>query len=127
MVFDHIGFNVSNFAEAKTFLAKALAPLDITVTQEGDGWAMVGRAGEGQFWFGSFGTVPGPIHIAFAAKDREQVRQFYAAALAAGGKDNGPPGLRPHYHANYYGAFVIGSDGHNFEAVCHDAEARPDR
>jgi len=84
---------------------------------------MVGRPGEGQLWFGSFGANPGPIHVAFAATSRAQVREFHAAALAAGGKDNGPPGLRPHYHANYYGAFVIGPDGHNFEAVCHNAEA----
>ncbi len=83
---------------------------------------MVGRPGEGAFWFGSFGAAPGPIHIAFAAASREQVRQFHAAALAAGGQDNGAPGLRPHYHANYYGAFVIGPDGHNLEAVCHKAE-----
>jgi catechol 2,3-dioxygenase-like lactoylglutathione lyase family enzyme len=124
MVFDHIGFNVSDFPRMKAFVSGALAPLGIVITQEGDGWAMAGRAGEGQFWFGSFGTSPGPIHIAFAASSREQVRQFYAAALAAGGKDNGAPGLRPHYHANYYGAFVIGPDGHNFEAVCHAAEAR---
>jgi catechol 2,3-dioxygenase-like lactoylglutathione lyase family enzyme len=123
MVFDHIGFNVSDFAASKQFLTKALAPLGIAITMEGDGWAMVGRVGEGQFWFGSFGKPPGSIHIAFAAKDREQVRQFYSAALAAGGQDNGPPGLRPHYHANYYGAFVIGPDGHNYEAVCHAAEA----
>lgn len=123
MVFDHIGFNVSDFAASKLFLIKALAPLGIGITKEGEGWAMVGRPGEGQFWFGSFGAPPGPIHIAFAAKDREQVRQFYAAALAAGGRDNGPPGLRPHYHADYYGAFVIGPDGHNYEAVCHAAEA----
>jgi len=123
MVFDHIGFNVSDFAVSKLFLIKALAPLGIGITKEGEGWAMVGRPGEGQFWFGSFGAPPGPIHIAFAAKDREQVRQFYAAALAAGGRDNGPPGLRPHYHADYYGAFVIGPDGHNYEAVCHAAEA----
>ena len=123
MVFDHIGFNVSNFAATKAFLVKALQPLGIVVSQEGEGWAMVGRPGEGQLWFGSFGTAPGPIHIAFAAKSREQVRQFHSAALAAGGQDNGAPGLRPHYHANYYGAFVIGPDGHNFEAVCHAAEA----
>ncbi len=122
MVFDHIGFNVSNFAEARAFLSKALAPLGISVTREGEDWAMVGRAGEGQLWFGSFGNAPSPIHIAFAARDREEVRRFYAAALAAGGKDNGRPGLRPQYHANYYGAFVIGPDGHNFEAVCHRAE-----
>ncbi len=123
MVFDHIGFNVSNFEATKEFLVKALQPLGIAISQEGAGWAMVGRQGEGQFWFGSFGAAPGPIHIAFAATSREQVRQFHAAALAAGGQDNGAPGLRPHYHANYYGAFVIGPDGHNFEAVCHAAEA----
>ena len=123
MVFDHIGFNVTDFPKAKEFLIQALAPLDIGITAEAEGWAMIGRKGEGQLWFGSFGGSPGPIHIAFAAKTREQVRQFYAAALAAGGKDNGAPGLRPHYHANYYGAFVIGPDGHNIEAVCHAAEA----
>ena len=123
MVFDHIGFNVTDFAQTKAFLVQALQPLNIGITMEDEGWAMVGRQGEGNFWFGSFGGSPGPIHIAFAAKSREQVRQFYAAALAAGGKDNGAPGLRPQYHPNYYGAFVIGPDGHNFEAVCHAAEA----
>jgi catechol 2,3-dioxygenase-like lactoylglutathione lyase family enzyme len=122
MVFDHIGFNVSDFPAMKRFLFAALQPLGIGVTQEGDGWAMVGRVGEGQFWFGSFGNSPGPIHLAFAAKTRDEVRRFYDAALAAGGTDNGPPGLRPHYHANYFGAFVIGPDGHNVEAVCHSPE-----
>jgi catechol 2,3-dioxygenase-like lactoylglutathione lyase family enzyme len=122
MVFDHIGFNVSDFAQMKAFLSQALHPLGIVVTKEGEGWAMVGRPGEGQLWFGSFGAHPTPIHVAFAATSREQVRRFYDAALAAGGKDNGPPGLRPNYHANYYGAFVIGPDGHNIEAVCHHAE-----
>jgi catechol 2,3-dioxygenase-like lactoylglutathione lyase family enzyme len=123
MVFDHIGFNVSDFAASKDFFIKALAPLGIGITMEGDGWAMVGRRGEGNFWFGSFGNNPGPIHVAFAARTREDVRKFYEAALAAGGQDNGAPGLRPHYHANYYGAFVIGPDGHNLEAVCHAPEA----
>jgi len=123
MVFDHIGFNVSDFPRMKAFLLKALAPLGIAITKEGDGWAMVGRSGEGQFWFGSLGESPGPIHVAFAAESRDQVRQFYSAALAAGGKDNGAPGLRPHYHTSYYGAFIIGPDGHNFEAVCHEPEA----
>ena len=123
MLFDHIGFNVSDFAQTKEFLSKALQPLGIIVTKEGDGWAMIGRPHEGQLWFGSFGAPPGSIHVAFAATSREQVRQFYAAALSAGGRDNGAPGLRPHYHPNYYGAFVIGPDGHNFEAVCHSAEA----
>jgi catechol 2,3-dioxygenase-like lactoylglutathione lyase family enzyme len=123
MVLDHIGFNVSDFPKAKDFLVKALQPLGIGITAEGEGWAMIGRQGEGQLWFGSFGNSPGPIHVAFAAKSREEVRRFHEAALAAGGKDNGAPGLRPHYHAHYYGAFVIGPDGHNIEAVCHAAQA----
>ena len=123
MVFDHIGFNVTDFQKTKEFLVQSLRPLGLTITAESEGWAMIGRKGEGQLWFGSFGSSPGPIHVAFSAASREQVRQFYAAALAAGGKDNGAPGLRPHYHADYYGAFVIGPDGHNVEAVCHLAEA----
>jgi predicted lactoylglutathione lyase len=83
---------------------------------------MIGRKNDSRLWFGSFGPSPGPIHIAFGAETREQVRLFYAAALAAGGKDNGGPGLRSNYHPNYYGAFVIGPDGHNVEAVCHASE-----
>ena len=122
MIFDHLGFNVTDFANSKAFFVKALQPLGIGITMEGEGWAMVGREGEGQLWFGAFGSSPGAIHIAFAAKTREEVRQFYSAAIAAGAKDNGPPGLREHYHPNYYGAFVIGPDGHNIEAVCHRAE-----
>ena len=122
MILDHIGFNVTSVAETKAFLGQALAPLGIGVTNDGDGWAMIGRNGKGQFWFGSFGDSPGPIHIAFAAENREQVRAFHAAGLAAGGKDNGAPGIRPQYHPNYYGAFVIGPDGHNYEAVCHRPE-----
>ena len=124
MVFDHIGFNVQDFGKTKDFLCAALAPLGLAIVQEDtqQGWAMIGRRGEGVLWFGSLGGVPGPIHIAFAAASREQVRRFHAAALAAGGHDNGAPGLRPHYHANYYGAFVIGPDGHNIEAVCHRPE-----
>ena len=123
MVFDHIGFNVTDFKSARQFFVDALAPLGMVITMEADGWAMIGRKGEGNLWFGSFGGSPGPIHVAFAAKTREDVRNFYAAALAAGGTDNGAPGLRPHYHPNYYGAFVIGPDGHNLEAVCHAAES----
>jgi catechol 2,3-dioxygenase-like lactoylglutathione lyase family enzyme len=119
MVFDHIGFNVTDFAKTKAFLVQALQPLGIGITSEGKGWAMVGRHGEGELWFGAFGGSPGPIHIAFAAQTRAQVQQFHAAALAAGGQDNGAPGLRPHYHAHYYGAFIIGPDGYNSEAVCH--------
>ena len=123
MVFDHIGFNVSDFETTKDFLRKALAPLGMGITSEGQGWAMIGRKDDGRLWFGSFGPSPGPIHVAFSAQSREEVRQFYEAAIAAGGKDNGAPGLREHYHPNYYGAFVVGPDGHNFEAVCHHPEA----
>ena len=122
MILDHVGFNVSDLAPSKRFYGAALAPLGIGVAAEGDGWVMLGREGKPQFWFGSFGASPGPIHIAFAAANREQVRQFHAAALKAGGTDNGAPGLRTNYHPNYYGAFVIGQDGHNIEAVCHEAE-----
>jgi catechol 2,3-dioxygenase-like lactoylglutathione lyase family enzyme len=123
MVFDHIGFNVTDFPRSREFFVKALEPLGFGITMEKEGWAMLGKKGEGQLWIGSFGSSPGPIHVAFAAKSREQVRRFYAAAISAGGKDNGPPGLREHYHPNYYGAFVIGPDGHNVEAVCHQPEA----
>jgi catechol 2,3-dioxygenase-like lactoylglutathione lyase family enzyme len=123
MIFDHVGFHVSDFEKSKAFFVRALEPLGIAVASEGPGWAMVGRDGKGQFWFGSLGSSPGPIHIAFRAQSREQVRRFHEAALAAGGKDNGAPGLRPHYHPHYYGAFVIGPDGHNVEAVCHNEEA----
>jgi hypothetical protein len=83
MVFDHLGFNVSDFPAAKAFLVLSLQPLGIVVLSEGEGWAMVGRKGEGGLWFGSLGNSPGPIHVAFAAASRKQVRQFHAAALAA--------------------------------------------
>jgi catechol 2,3-dioxygenase-like lactoylglutathione lyase family enzyme len=119
---DHMGFNVSDFEGSRKFLVAALAPLGIGVVRGGEGWAMLGRGGRGQFWVGAYGPSPGPLHVAFSAETREQVRQFHAAALAAGGRDNGPPGIRAQYHLNYYAAFVIGPDGHNFEAVCHAPE-----
>jgi catechol 2,3-dioxygenase-like lactoylglutathione lyase family enzyme len=122
MILDHLGFNVSDFVQSKKFYLQALDPLGIEIISEGQGWAMLGKDGKGQFWFGSFGTSPGGIHIAFAAENRAQVREFYIAALAAGGKDNGAPGLRQQYHSNYYAAFVIDPNGHNIEAVCHGAE-----
>jgi len=120
MILDHIGFHFSDFPKAKSFLLAALKPLGITAAMEGEGFAMLGRDGKGQFWLDSFGPPPSPpIHVAFSAQNREQVRQFHKAALAAGARDNGPPGIRENYHPNYYAAFVIGPDGHNFEAVCH--------
>jgi catechol 2,3-dioxygenase-like lactoylglutathione lyase family enzyme len=119
MPFDHIGVSVTDFEKSKAFYTKALAPLGIGVVMEGPGWAMVGKSGKPEFWFGAHGKPPGPIHIAFAAANRAEVRAFYEAAIAAGGRDNGGPGIRAQYHPNYYGAFVFDPDGHNVEAVCH--------
>ena len=121
-MFDHLGFNVADFEKSKTFYVAALAPLGIHVVNEGTGWAMLGKDGKGQLWIGAFGVAPKGIHLAFVASNRQLVRDFYEAALNAGGKNNGAPGLRPQYHANYYGAFVIDPDGHNVEAVCHVEE-----
>jgi catechol 2,3-dioxygenase-like lactoylglutathione lyase family enzyme len=121
MSFDHIGFNVADFERSRLFYHSALAPLGLVVVAGGEGWAMIGEPGRGRLWFGAMGAVPGPIHLAFEARTREQVHQFYDAALEAGGRDNGPPGLRE-YGANYYAAFVIDPDGHNVEAVCRTTE-----
>ena len=128
---DHIGVSVSDFAAAKAFYSTALKPLGITlqmeVTKAETGGAYegagFGTAGKPFFWLGSGGgsATPG-VHVAFAADDRAEVDAFYQAALAAGGKDNGPPGLRAHYHPTYYGAFVLDADGNNVEAVCHKPE-----
>jgi predicted lactoylglutathione lyase len=82
----------------------------------------LGRHGKPSLWLSESSEKPSRLHIAITARNRAEVDAFYAAALAAGGKDNGPPGLRPHYHPDYYGAFVIGPDGHNIEAVCHQHE-----
>ena len=123
MILDHIGLPVSDYEKAKSFFAAALAPLGISIVKEVHGWAGLGRDGRPQFWFGEGAAAPKPMHIAFAAEDRSQVRAFHEAALKAGAQDNGPPGVREIYHPHYYGAFVIGPDGHNIEAVCHQAEA----
>ncbi|MFK4652824.1 catechol 2,3-dioxygenase-like lactoylglutathione lyase family enzyme [Bradyrhizobium japonicum] len=125
---DHLGFSVSDYERAKAFYAKALAPLDYSlimeVTAEQTGHAAAagfGANGKPDLWFGAEGAMNKPVHIAILAKDRATVDAFYKAAMAAGGRDNGAPGIRPHYHANYYGAFVD-PDGHNIEAVCHAPE-----
>jgi catechol 2,3-dioxygenase-like lactoylglutathione lyase family enzyme len=122
MILDHIGLAVRDFGKSATFFRRALAPLGIQTVLEGEGWAMLGKDGRPQFWIGVHGIPPGPIHIAFAAENREQVRAFHRAALAAGGRDNGAPGIRTKYHPDYYGAFVFDPDGHNIEAVCHTPE-----
>ena len=126
---DHLGMSVSDYERAKAFYARALAPLDyslimeVTAEQTGQGPAAgFGAGGKPDFWIGGEGAMNKPVHVAILAKDRATVDAFYKAAMAAGGRDNGPPGLRPHYHANYYGAFVLDPDGHNIEAVCHAPE-----
>lgn len=122
-MFDHVGFGVSNLAESKAFYLKALQPLGAAVMMEGPYGVSVGRDGKPYLWLSETTEKPAHLHIAFVAETREQVDRFHAAALAAGGKDNGRPGLRPDYHPDYYGAFVIGPDGHNVEAVCHKPQA----
>lgn len=124
-MFDHVKFGVSDYAAGKAFFLKALAPLGVAAGSEGDpsyGIELCGQNSSSLCLYQA-DEKPAPLHIAFVANTREQVDAFYHAALAAGGKDNGAPGLRPHYHANYYAAFVIGPDGHNIEAVCHAPEA----
>ena len=123
---DHIGLPVADIARATEFYLKALGPLGISIVMQvsaedtGHGAAVgFGANGKPFFWIGEGERQGGHIHVAFVADSREAVDAFYRAALAAGGKDNGPPGLRPHYHANYYGAFVLDLDGNNIEAVCH--------
>ena len=123
-MFDHIGVGVSDLKASKAFFVQALSPLGVGVVMEVSDAAGLGRAQKPSLWLGTATeSKPLPLHIAFAADNRSQVDEFYRQALAAGGKDNGPPGIRPHYHANYYAAFVIGPDGHNIEVVCHQPPA----
>jgi catechol 2,3-dioxygenase-like lactoylglutathione lyase family enzyme len=122
MIMDHVGLTVGDYEKSKRFYSSALAPLGIELVAEVGGWAGFGKGGKPEFWFGAGEETQRPMHLAFAAENREQVIAFYAAAMAAGGQDNGPPGIREIYHPHYFGAFVIGPDGHNVEAVCHKAD-----
>ncbi len=124
---DHVGLMVLDFARSRAFYAAALAPLgyapladvsrEETGSYEGTGFGAEGRA---KFWIGNGARAGGPVHVAFAAKSRADVDRFYDAAIAAGGRDNGKPGLREHYSPTYYGAFVFDPDGNNVEAVCRE-------
>jgi catechol 2,3-dioxygenase-like lactoylglutathione lyase family enzyme len=117
---DHIGVAVTDLEKSTAFYTKALAPLGYTLLRNfPDMAAGFGVAPKPDFWVGK-GSDAKHAHVAFRASGRAQVREFYAAAIAAGGKDNGAPGLRPHYHEHYYGAFVLDPDGHNIEACCHE-------
>ncbi len=126
---DHTGIALADLNRSKAFYTRALLPLsiglvmEVTAEQTGrDAHAGFGAGGKPFFWIGSGVRASGPVHFAFTAQSRAQVDAFYRAALAAGGKDNGAPGLRPHYHASYYGAFVFDPDGNNIEVVCHEPE-----
>ncbi|MFD1191963.1 VOC family protein [Phenylobacterium conjunctum] len=123
---DHIGLTVADYGRSRAFFDAALKPLGVSVMMEvtaeqTGGHAHCGYGAEMKpfFWFGTGGPPTAGVHVAFTAKDRATVDAFYAAAMAAGGRDNGPPGIRAHYHPTYYGAFVLDPDGHNVEAVCH--------
>ncbi|HEY1604404.1 MAG TPA: VOC family protein [Allosphingosinicella sp.] len=127
---DHIGFAVSSIDRSRAFYDRALSPIGITLLsvigpeQTESGGTALGYGSEGNpcFWIGDNERVGEGTHVAFAVRTRREVDAFHAAALAAGGRDNGAPGLRPHYHPDYYAAFVYDPDGINLEAVCHSAE-----
>ena len=122
---DHIGLAVSDFAKSKAWYATALAPIGYKVMMEFPAEQAGGQPAAGlgdvkpDLWLAGGGPTQPHTHLAFAVKSRSLVDAFYKAALAAGGRDNGPPGIRAHYHPNYYGAFVLDPDGHNVEVVCH--------
>ncbi|MFO1105394.1 MAG: VOC family protein [Amaricoccus sp.] len=122
---DHIGLKVSDLARALAFYDRALAPLGLARVMSFGGDADLpagagyGRDGKPAFWISAGAPVSGPLHVAFVAADRAAVDAFHAAALAAGGRDNGAPGLRPHYHPRYYAAFALDPDDNNIEAVTH--------
>jgi len=116
---DHVTIGTSNLARAMEFYDRALKPLGIELLfADGETASGYGVGESAFFWIGTRDEVMTGTHVAFAAPDRATVDAFHAAALAAGGRDNGAPGLRPQYHPDYYGAFVLDPDGHNIEAVC---------
>jgi catechol 2,3-dioxygenase-like lactoylglutathione lyase family enzyme len=124
-MFDHVKFGVSDYEASRAFYMKALEPIGVAVVSEGPPDYGVELASNTNVSLCLFQTdeVPAHLHLAFKTETRDQVEAFYRAALEAGGQDNGAPGLRPRYHPNYYAAFVIGPDGHNLEAVCHEPAA----
>lgn len=119
---DHFGLSVADYEKSRAFYDAALAPLGYSRMQEfptPHGMLVGYGADKPEFWVSSGGRCTGNLHIAFTAGSRAEVDAFYAAAMAAGARDNGAPGVREMYHPNYYGAFVFDPDGHNIEAVCH--------
>jgi catechol 2,3-dioxygenase-like lactoylglutathione lyase family enzyme len=123
-MFDHVVFGVSDYAASKAFFLKALEPLGVAVVSEGPlGVELCCPDSKSSLCIRRIEEKATHLHLAFTAENRREVEDFYRAALEAGGTDNGAPGLRPQYHANYFAAFVIGPDGHNIEVVCHEPEA----
>lgn len=121
-MFDHVVFGVSDYEESKIFFLKALESIGITTVYEGPLGIELSSDGKSSLCIRRNGEKASHLHLAFVAENREQVNAFHRAALEAGAKDNGAPGLRPNYSGKYYAAFVIGSDGHNIEVVCHESE-----
>jgi catechol 2,3-dioxygenase-like lactoylglutathione lyase family enzyme len=117
---DHLTLYVSDGERARQFYTAALAPLDYEVVMEFGPNTGFGVKGKPDFWVAQRDDALAPTHVAFRAGDRATVDAFYQAAIAAGGTDNGEPGIREMYHPNYYAAFVHDADGNNIEAVCHD-------
>jgi len=125
-MFDHVKFGVSDYAASKAFFLKALEPLGVAVVGEGAptyGVELMRPESDASLCLYQTEEKPAHLHLAFKAENRQQVEAFYRAALEAGARDNGAPGLRPQYQGNYYAAFVIGPDGHNIEVVCHEPVA----
>ena len=127
-ILDHLGITVSDMSRSKAFYAKAFEPLGIALLMDHGRACGYGRDQKPDFWLGYDPDKPAkpetitPVHVCFSAKNRAEVDAFYAAAIAAGGRDNGKPGVRAMYHPNYYGAFVLDPDGHNIEACVHKPE-----
>lgn len=119
---DHIGITVSDFQRSKDFYAEALAPLGYRVLAEYGDSAGLGADGKADFWISQGQHTKPHVHVAFQCGKRAQVDKFHMAAVDAGGKDNGKPGIRKDYAPNYYAAFVFDPDGHNIEVVCHAAK-----
>lgn len=118
---DHTGFEVSDVQKSKAFFLAALKPLGYELYMEWEQWVGLAVKGKPDLWIKNGVKMSPPLHLAFRAENREQVDAFYQAAIQAGGRDNGEPGVREHFHPNYYGAFVFDLDGNNIEAVCHDS------
>jgi catechol 2,3-dioxygenase-like lactoylglutathione lyase family enzyme len=117
---DHAVVRVKDLKKSVRFYEAALKPLGYRVIREFPGFVGLGAGDTTDLWIGQDDAVTRGVHLAFSSRDRKSVDAFHAAAVKAGGKDNGAPGLRAHYHPHYYGAFVLDPEGNNIEAVCHD-------